>query len=260
MIKKEKRLCSICNNRSEYFLTKTILKKYKVKYFRCTKCHFIETEKPRYWLKEAYSSAIIDADTGIIKRNQMFSTISALVFLLLCEKNSKVLDYAGGYGIMTRMLRDIGIDCYWEDKYAENIFAKHFIGSKRNKYEMVTAFEFFEHADDPVKVIGGVIHKYSPNIFLFSTELHDGNPPKDWWYFAESGGQHISLYTRESLDIMAKKFNLYYSTDGKGIHIFSKQRVSPIIIKTISVIWPICGIFLPLFYKSKTFSDHLLLK
>ena len=260
IIKKEKVLCSVCNSRSEYFLTKTMLTKYKVNYFRCTKCHFIETEKPRYWLKKAYSSAIIDADTGIIKRNQMFSVMSTLVFLLLCKKKSKVLDYAGGYGILTRMLRDIGIDCYWKDKYAENIFAKHFVDSKKNEYGMVTAFEFFEHTDNPVKVVGDILQKYSPKIFLFSTELHNGNPPRDWWYFAENGGQHISLFTRKSLQIMATNFNLYYSTDGKGIHIFSKQKVFPIIIKIISVIWPISGVFFPLFYKSKTFSDHVLLK
>jgi len=51
---------------------------------------YIETEKPRYWLKEAYSSAIIDADTGIIGRNSTLSKISAMIFLIFCDKRSKV--------------------------------------------------------------------------------------------------------------------------------------------------------------------------
>jgi hypothetical protein len=252
--------CSICGFPSKYYLAKVLLKKYEVKYFKCTNCQFIETEKPRYWLREAYSSAIIDADTGIIGRNSTLSKISAAIFLLFCKKNSKILDYAGGYGIMTRMLRNIGLNCYWDDKYAENIFAKQFTDDKKSTYEMVTAFEFLEHMDEPLKEISGIIRKYSPKIFLFSTTIHNGEPPKDWWYFSENGGQHISLYTQKSLEYIALKLNLNYSTNGVNIHVFSKYKIPSALIQIISVFWPICGIFFPLFCKSKTFSDHLLSK
>ena len=252
--------CSICEGSSGYYLTKILFKKYKVKYFRCTNCHFIEAEKPRYWLKEAYSSAIIDADTGIIARNITLSKIAALIFLLFCKKDSKILDYAGGYGIMTRMLRDIGLDCYWDDKYAENIFAKRFADDKKTKYEMVTAFEFLEHSKDPVKEIRKIIQRYSPKIFLFSTAVHNGNPPKDWWYYSESGGQHISLYTQKSLSTIASKLKLHYLTNGVDIHVFSKNNIPSVLIQFISFFLPLCSIFLPLFYKSKTFSDHILSK
>jgi len=232
-------MCSICDSRSKYLQTRLLLKKYKVKYYRCTNCHFIETEKPRYWLK---------------------SKISAIFFLLFCKKGKKILDYAGGYGIMTRMLRDIGLDCYWEDIYAENIFAKQFVGEANTKYEMITAFEFLEHVDNPKTIIGKIIQKYSPKIFLFSTLIHNGNPPKNWWYFSNDGGQHISLYTRKSLEILATKLNLNYSTNGVNLHLFSKQRIPSSMLILISVFSPVLTVFLPLFYKSKTFSDHLMSK
>ncbi len=253
-------ICSICKSKSKYFLSKRILNKYNVKYYRCTNCQFIETERPRYWLKEAYSSAIIDVDTGIIGRNLTLSKITAVIFLFFCKKNSKILDYAGGYGLMTRILRDIGLDCYWEDKYAENLFAKQFVSDKKAKHEMITAFELLEHMDNPVKEIGGMINRYSPKIFLFSTTVHNGNPPKNWWYFVENGGQHISLYTPKSLEIFASKLHLKYSTNGVNIHVFSKYKIPSILMQIVSVSWPLYSIFLPLFYKSKTLSDHLLSK
>jgi hypothetical protein len=42
----------------------TVLRKYDVQYFQCGGCGFLQTETP-YWLDEAYSSAIVTADTGI---------------------------------------------------------------------------------------------------------------------------------------------------------------------------------------------------
>ena len=114
--------CKICSSQVIPFCTKILLKKYSISYYQCPNCGLIQTERP-YWLKEAYSSAIIDSDTGLISRNIILSKISSIIILLFSGKNSKVLDYAGGYGIMTRLLRNIGIDCYLQDKYAKNILA-----------------------------------------------------------------------------------------------------------------------------------------
>jgi len=95
---------------------------------------------------------------------------------------------------------------------------------------------------------------------LFSTLLHNGNPTDDWWYFSENGGQHISFYTKKSLEIIASKLNLEYSTNGVDIHIFSKHKIPKIMMKGISICTPLYSVFLSLFYKSKTYSDHLLSK
>jgi 2-polyprenyl-3-methyl-5-hydroxy-6-metoxy-1,4-benzoquinol methylase len=233
-----------------------VLNKYKVRYYKCSNCNLIQTENP-HWLKEAYSSAIIDSDTGILSRNFALSRITSIFVLFFANKNSKVLDFAGGYGILTRMLRDVGVDGYWEDKYAENIFAKGFNSNSKTKYDMVTAFEVFEHLVRPVKEIGDTIKRYNPKTLLFSTTLHYGNPPKDWWYFVPDGGQHVTLYTKKSLKIMANRFGMKLSTDGRNIHIFSKRQIPGLFMKFICIFWPIISIIFPLFYRSRTFSDHL---
>jgi protein-arginine kinase activator protein McsA len=60
--------CKICRNRTEFFSEAEILNKYKIKYFICGNCGFVQTEKP-YWFEEAYSEAINYSDIGILKRN-----------------------------------------------------------------------------------------------------------------------------------------------------------------------------------------------
>ena len=63
----------------------------------------------------------------------------------MCFKNDKKwIDIGGGYGVLTRLMCDIGIDFYWDDPYKENLFAKSFAASKLDKKEFVSvsAFKF----------------------------------------------------------------------------------------------------------------------
>jgi SAM-dependent methyltransferase len=255
-MKKELIKCSICEASTEHYLTKIFLRKHKVKYFRCTNCYFIQAERPTYWLREAYSSAIIDSDTGLISRNIALSKITAIFCLLSSGKKTRVLDYGGGYGILTRMLRDIGIDCYWNDKYANNLFAKGFEDKNGRKYDAITAFELFEHLENPLDEINNILKKYKPKMLLFSTLLHNGNPPKDWWYFVPEGGQHITLYTKKSLEILARKMRMKFSTNGCNIHIFSKKKIPSVAMKLISILGPSASVIFSLFFRSKAFDDR----
>lgn len=248
--------CKICDSSIELYARKKILRKYLISFYRCQQCHLIFAERP-YWIKEAYSLPIIYSDTGILSRNLVFSRIVPLVILSFANKNHKMLDYAGGYGILTRMLRDIGIDCYWMDKYAQNMFAKGFEAKPNEKYDLVTSFELFEHLENPVKEISEIVKKFKPTLLLFSTLLHNGHPPNHWWYFAPEGGQHITFYTQKSLKILADKIGMKFSTNGRNIHIFSKKYIPGLFMIIISVFWPLISIVFPLFFKSKTFSDHL---
>ncbi len=248
--------CKICNSQAVFYTKKKILNKYVISLYRCQECSLIFSERP-YWIKEAYILPIVDSDTGILSRNLALSRITTLVIIFFSKRNSKVLDYAGGYGILTRTLRDIGIDCYWLDKYAENIFAKGFEAKFNKKYDLVTSFELFEHLENPVKEIDKIVKRFKPRLLLFSTLLHNGTPPDDWWYFAPEGGQHITFYTKKSLRILADKIGMKFSTNGRNIHIFSKRYIPGLFLIMISVFWPIISIVFPLFFKSKTFSDHL---
>ena len=59
---------------------------------------------------EAYEAAIGITDTGILKRNHLFARRSSAVIASFYNSNKKFLDFAGGYGIFVRMMRDFGFD------------------------------------------------------------------------------------------------------------------------------------------------------
>ena len=216
--------CKICNYRTEYIFSAKILNKYDVKYFHCPKCGFLQTEEP-FWLKEAYSNSISITDTGIMARNIGSSKITAVILYFLFDPHGKYLDFAGGYGIFTRLMRDIGFDFYWLDLYSPNLVARGFESKSISlKYELITSFESLEHFVEPIKEIESMI-KFSDNI-LFSTELLPSTLPKpeEWWYYGLNHGQHISFYSYKTLKYIAQKYNMNLCSNGRGIHMFTKNR------------------------------------
>ena len=127
----------------------------------------------------------------------------------------------GGYGLLTRLMRDMGFDFYWLDPFAENFLARGFeYGDSQRKPNVVTAFEVFEHLFDPLQEIEKIV-KLSPNI-LFSTELLPIPTPKplQWWYYGLEHGQHVSFYRKETLTRIAAKFGLRFYSSG-FINLFS---------------------------------------
>jgi len=217
--------CKICSHEMSQFSRANVLNKYDVAYFRCPRCGSIQTEEP-YWLDEAYSSAISELDLGSVSRAVDNSKLTESLLVTSFDCNAQFVDYGAGYGILVRMMRDRGFDFYFYDTYADNLFAKGFEAEEpRGQYELLTAFEVFEHLVDPLKEIDRMT-QYSRNLF-FSTLLIPPNVPKpgEWWYYSFELGQHLTLYTRAALEEIARKFNLHLATDGVGYHLLSSKKV-----------------------------------
>lgn len=220
--------CLICNSNTNLLFKTKLLGKYEVDYYKCPICDFIQTEKP-YWLKESYCSAITDLDVGLVDRSIFDADVVATLIKNNFKIGAKFLDFAGGYGLFVRLMRDRGFNFYRADKYCENIFAQNFDikDIKSNgKFEVVTAFEVFEHLDNPIRDIKKML-SYSDTL-VFTTELQpkkDIKDAKDWWYFTPETGQHIAFYAEKTLKYIAKKFdvNFYYSGQ---FFMFSKKKFS----------------------------------
>lgn len=221
-------ICNICKHTTTSFAQAQILDKYTIHYFRCNHCKFIQTEDP-YWLKEAYTRAINESDIGLVNRNILFSGITKAV-LLFFDAQAKFMDYGGGYGLFVRMMRDAGFDFYRYDQYCENIFAKGFeadhVGT--HQYEILTAFEVFEHFANPLDEIEQML-RFSKNI-LFSTMLIPPHIPKPdaWWYYGLDHGQHISLYTPQALSVIANTFNLNLYSNKVSLHLLTEKKIHPL--------------------------------
>ena len=217
--------CNICNNEINLIFSRIVLKKHQVNYFKCNTCGFIQTEDP-FWLNEAYSEAITNQDIGLISRNQNYSKITK-VFLKVLRMNNKLsfLDYGGGYGMFVRQMRDLGYNFLRYDIYCQNIFAKNFDGDLYCNYNLITAFEVFEHLDNPFNTIKQLLS--ITDILFFSTELQPESTIEieKWWYIMEETGQHISLFSLQSLKFIAEENKCFYYTNKKDLHIFSKKKI-----------------------------------
>lgn len=227
--------CKVCSNAMKFFANATILNKYDVAYFRCDSCEFIQTEEP-YWLAEAYSSAITESDVGLVRRNLHLSFRTRAVISTWFDSSKCFLDYAGGYGLFVRLMRDAGYNFLWHDRYCNNLFAKQFDAdlSKNTPFELVTAFEVLEHIIDPVAEIQSVLAS-SPNMLL-STELIPPNIPKpgSWWYYSLHHGQHTSFYSNKTLEVIAQKLSLHLYSDGISLHLLTERKISPTLFKFIA--------------------------
>ena len=218
--------CKICLGKVDQLFKQKVLQKYDVQYYFCNNCGLIFTEKP-YWLDEAYTDSIASSDTGIVDRNlKLASQLSILIYFYFNRK-AQFLDLAGGYGILTRLMRDCGFDYYWEDKYSKNLVARGFEKELCDvqKFEILSAFEILEHLENPIEFISNNINKYNSECLVFSTCLYAGKPPdKSWWYYAFDEGQHIAFYRRGTFEYVAKKLNLHF-TSINGVHILSKKKI-----------------------------------
>lgn len=250
--------CKICNTDTKQKFTAKILRKYDVQYYECPNCGFVQTEKP-YWLEEAYQNPINVSDTGIVLRNQRLTRIVTSLIILLFDRKEKFLDYAGGFGLFTRMMRDTGFDFYWTDPYTKNELARGFEMKLGRKYAVVTSFEAFEHFENPTDELKKIL-EISDNIII-STELIPSPIPKvtDWWYYGTEHGQHIALYTKKSFVAMCKPLGLhYYSIDNiqiltkNPITFFSAQFLR---IPYIKYLLYLMSFFFAPFLKPKTFDD-----
>lgn len=204
------------------------MRKHEVQYFRCTKCNFIQTEEP-YWLNEAYESAISWLDVGLILRNLHLAPLAETIIRKWFNKVGYFLDYGGGYGMFVRLMRDRGFNFYRQDAYCINLFAKYFDISdfaEPEKFELITAFEVFEHLPDPINELERML-KYGDAI-LFSTEVQpfENVNSDNWWYFMMDAGQHVSLYSRKSLQALADHFGLFYNYNESNLHLFSRRKIN----------------------------------
>ncbi len=247
--------CKICNQKSKFIFNGKVLNKYDIKYYHCSNCGFLQTEEP-YWLDEAYAESINVSDTGYMQRNLNLSKKLTILLALLFQRDVKFLDYAGGYGVFVRLMRDIGFNFYWDDKFTTNLFSRGFEYKQNETYEALTTFESFEHFVNPVEEIENLL-SISKTI-VFSTELLQKKipDPEEWWYYGLEHGQHISFYSFETFEFIAKKYSLNYYNLG-SLQVLTEIKI-PFYMRTIMKLSKF-GLhkLLQKRLKSKTWEDHL---
>lgn len=216
--------CKICGGESSAYAETTVRRAFPTSVFRCKECGFIFFH-PITWLKEAYEN-VLNQDVGYIWRNlQTSQFLDRYLLFSKCEKDY-FCDYGGGYGMLVRLMRDKGFRFHWYDPLAKNLFATccEAVPKFFAPYRAVTAIEVFEHLPDPLTTVIEIAKLGSQ--ILFTTELVPEPYPnlKEWWYFGPGNGQHVSFYSRRSLELLAEGLQLSYFELGSNWHVIGTRE------------------------------------
>lgn len=226
--------CKICQSATSHFGEAKVINKYVAKYLRCDVCGFVQITNSD-WIDEAYANPIVQSDVGIVSRNLATASTTGLLIHSCFPQANSFVDYGGGYGLFVRLMRDRGFNFYRQDAYCDNLLARGFDAETNGEaqYDLLTAFEVFEHLIEPIVEIQKML-TFSRSIF-FSTLLIPNPTPKlnEWWYYGLEHGQHVSLYTLPALKHIASRFKLNLISNGNSLHLLTEQKVSALLFRLI---------------------------
>jgi hypothetical protein len=253
--------CKICGTLTRLAFSARVLGKHSAEFHQCAACGFLFAIEP-HWLDEAYSSAIAAADTGLVGRNTMIADKIAGVLYWATQSRGRgrYLDAAGGYGMLTRLMRDSGFDFYWSDMHCQNLLATQFgYQPSLGACDAVTAIEVMEHLVDPVGFVNETLTLAGSDMLIFTTELYDGPVPnpEDWWYYTFATGQHIGFYKRKTLETIGNRLGLQFCS-ANGLHVLSRKTLDRRLLQWATGRWSaqIGARWIRRRLGSKTLSDH----
>ena len=196
-------------------------------YFLCPTCGFLFAPEFGVWTPQDYARFIYNADYHRVDPDfdGTRAQVNAEGLLKLFPDSAGIrhLDYGGGDGQLSRILRNAGWDSESYDPYAGN-------GSvlpEDARFNLITSFEVFEHVADPHPLLATLSkHLANPGLLIFSTMLSDGHLQRprriDWWYISPRNG-HISIYSERTLRHLAERYGFHCASPRPILHFFWKQ-------------------------------------
>lgn len=192
--------CRLCAGATDHAFSATIMGRRIIDYFTCRDCGSLQTEAP-VWLDEAYSLHLGLLDCGAVQRNLDNAAACLVAAKLWGLRNA--LDFGGGDGMLTRLLRDYGLNCFVSDKYAAPTYAQGFQAPDFQAPDLLVSFEVFEHFDAPARQLGELFAN-RPVVLLSSTGLYRGQRA-NWPYLSLRSGRHIFFYSPKAMDLIAAR-------------------------------------------------------
>jgi SAM-dependent methyltransferase len=191
-------------------------------YHRCGRCGLVFTNAFDHWTKSDYLQHIYNEDYGVVDPDYVEvrpAHNASLVFNFIQKEPAlKCLDYGGGNGKLTALLRARGVDAYSWDPMAEEAEVP-----APGSFDFVSAFEVLEHTPEPLTTVQHVLGLLNRRgVALFSTLTIDALPPRaiDHWYIAPRNG-HITIHTRQSLQTTFAKFGYRVHHFNDNLHLAS---------------------------------------
>lgn len=245
--------CRLCGGPTTPVWSGTLLGGYPADYVRCGDCDLLQVVNP-FWLKEL-DRGLVDADTGAVQRNLRISQFLKIVLDCCRCGRSRMIDYGGGSGLLTRLMRDAGVEFLHHDPYSANVFARGFEYEGQDAFG-VTLFEVLEHVPACRELWEELADRKQFSLIVAGTECPPVPFDPNWWYLLPDTGQHVVFYSPKTFEYLARRYGYHYSAIG-GIHVLARRRVPRLLLRIawrtaswLALLWP---------KSSLTQSDHRLM-
>jgi SAM-dependent methyltransferase len=200
-----------------------------VDYVMCVACNFCFAPEFGAWSAEDFAREIYNDGYGRVDPDHADVRPRANAESLLLTfgergRGIRHLDYGGGAGLLSRLLRESG----WDSTSYDPFFDHGVRPGRLGTFQLITCYEVFEHVAD----VNGLARNLASlladdGLILFSTLVSDGelrrHQPVSWWYASPRNG-HISLYSASSLNILAGKHGFSMASFSPGMHVFWRRQ------------------------------------
>ncbi|MGA2582560.1 MAG: class I SAM-dependent methyltransferase [Tepidisphaeraceae bacterium] len=183
-------------------------------YHSCPSCGFLFTtafdqfspaDLKRWVYNDQYAQ--IDPDYFEIRPEKNVNTVMS--YFAPFAQTLRVLDYGGGNGALARKLREHG----FTNVESYDPIVPEFSQKPHGQFDLVFCFEVLEHTTNPAGIFDDMAHFIKPDGMAVFTTLvlpaHFQQIGLRWFYIAPRNG-HISIFSVESLRILATKRDLRY--------------------------------------------------
>lgn len=192
-------------------------------YYICGVCGFCLAPEFSRWSLEQFEREIYNDSYSLIDPdylNERPINNAKVLLSLFHEQKSQIrhLDYGGGNGLLSKQLREQEWNSASYDPFVDRDLNMSHLG----RFNLVTAFEVFEHVPDVRRLMSDLLLLLDPKgVILFSTLLSNNHIKAGeritWWYASPRNG-HISLFSRDSLCHLAARANLNFASFSEGFH------------------------------------------
>lgn len=192
-------------------------------YARCGRCGFTFAPGMYAWSLEEFSRRVyndeyVKVDPDYVSARPASNARQLVAMLSTRAGEIRHLDYGGGEGLLSEMLRDAG----WNSRSYDPFVDGSDLPGEQGSFDLVTAFEVFEHVPDVRALASTIAGLLKPDgAVLFTTLVSEGELSAErritWWYASPRNG-HISLFTRDALYYVADRVGLSFASFNDGFH------------------------------------------
>ena len=137
-------LCAVCSGSTKFLFSFEVRGEHQASLRECLNCRFTYIANP-HWLDESFSSELNDLDIGSVDRCLVLADFVEVLIRSMKSSKSRFLDWGGGSGLLSRIMRDRGLDFVSHDIYTRPLFVESSSNLNSETFELITMSEVALH-------------------------------------------------------------------------------------------------------------------